>query len=216
VTDEEFDQVAAVLQHGWHGDWSAEKAEVYRLVLSGYDAERVRTVLRELLLAGTHWRPAPSELAQALERDPSEPTWAEACEIIFGTGGVLRASPPRLAAGQTYRTEGERWSARREAILERAATEHPLVAAFVAQRLEQLRLANVDDPDYGTLERRRLGEDWTEFVAINRGRDRAALAAGTRRSELGMHRFDPLKALPKLSDELADIGAGDRRNGGGG
>jgi hypothetical protein len=215
MTESEYSEVVELLRHWWHGEFPDAAAGAWWLELRDYSYDDVYVALRHWLYAGKPWRPKLAELLVLLQRDHSEPTWAEAFEIIFGDRAVLRARPPRLPAGETYAHAGERRAAERDAILGRAAGEHPLVAGFVAQHLEQLRGAKVFHEDYGFKERERLSQQWDEFVTANRGRDRQALAAGAPRGELGMHRFDPLKALPSLAQELSDVGAGERRNGGG-
>lgn len=215
MTAEQYAELVELLRHWWDGEFTDEAAGAWWIELSEFSYDEVLVALRHWLYAGRPWRPKLGELLALLVRDHSEPTWPEAFEMIFGRNAVLRARPPRLPAGQTYASEGARQAALRAAILERAALAHPMLGAFLGQNLEQLRAANVHDPDYGPVERHRLGEQWHEFVAANRGRDQAELAAGAQRSGLGMHRFDPLKALPSLSQELTEVEGGERRNGGG-
>lgn len=140
--------------------------------------------------AGSDFPPSAPNLAAAAMRDPSAPVWEEAEQIIFAF--VLKA---RTAVRKSSWEFGERDQLNREAMVERAATVHPLVQAFiVAQSLDRLRRLDLDDENYGEARRQRLREAWEQFCEAHQGREVAALAAG-RRGDLAA--FDPLTALKR-------------------
>jgi hypothetical protein len=211
MTEAEYADIVELLRGWWDGEFSDATARAWGVELLAHPAPDVYAALRERLHEGKPWRPKLPELLELLERDHSTPTWPEAFQAIFGAGGILSARPPR---GRRYGHEGERQMAERQAILDRAALSHPLIDVFVTQYIDQLRDARVFHEGYGWKERDRLGAQWTEFVATGRARHGHAIATGAPRGALGPHRVDPLRALPALADELADIEkAGKRTNG---
>ncbi len=190
----EWQQLAALLENGWRGGFDDERSAAYFVFLGRYDAVEVERALHVLVRTGKPFIPAVAEIVQAIEQDPSVPSWAEAYRMIFGARGVLCARAPAGTPVEQRRGAEER------AALDRAAESHPLLAPFVASEgVQRLRMLPVDDPDWGEVERRRLGEQWAEFLARVEGRRRRGLAveAASVRSLSGPRR------LPMLPERAA-------------
>ena len=77
MTDQEFASVAALLKHGFRGEWNDEKAGVYRVLLERYTAEQVTAAVLAIVHSGKPFLPEPGEIIAALNDDPSVPTAAE-------------------------------------------------------------------------------------------------------------------------------------------
>lgn len=195
-TDDSWLAFCGLLAEGWPGEFDKHTAASWRTLLDGLSPEQAVAGLRRLLYEGHHWRPSASEVVAAARRDPSRPTFAEAYQLIFGRGGVLRARPTATRWG----SEGERRRLQ-DAAAERAADMHPLVGGFCrAQGLDYLHALPVDDPDWGNKHRADLERAWDAHVEAHEGREVAALAAGTGRD--GLRRLDPLAALPRVARRL--------------
>lgn len=198
MTLEEWQQLAALLENGWRGGFDDERSAAYFVFLGRYDAVDVERALHVLVRDGKPFIPAVAEIVQAIEQDPSVPSWPEAYRMIFGPRGVLCARAPRGTA------PGERRRFEEQAAIDRAAGLHPLLAPFVAaEGVQRLRMLPVDDPDWGGLERRRLGERWTEFLSRVEGRRRQGLAieAASVWSLSGPRRLDPAALVAGVDDQ---------------
>lgn len=189
MTLHEWQQLAALLENGWRGGFDDERSAAYFVFLAPYEAVEVERALHVLVRDGKPFIPAVAEIVKAVEADPSVPSWAEAYRMIFGARGVLAVRAP---AGTPV---GQRRHAEERAALDRAAESHPLLAPFVAgEGVQRLRMLPVDDPDWGEVERRRLGERWAEHVSRAEGRRRQGLAveAASVRSLSGPRRLPML------------------------
>lgn len=196
-TAQEWDAFAGLLAEAWPGPFDVPSAAAYRVLLDDVAPEHAVAALRGLLYAGHRFRPSVAELLAAMRDDPSQPTWAEAYQLIYGRGGVLRAQPTATRWG----SEGERRRLQDTAAAARAADMHALIGGFCrAQGLAYLRSLRVDCPDWGTKHRADLERAWDSYVAAHEGREVAALAAGTGRD--GLRRLDPLAALGRPAREL--------------
>lgn len=192
-TDTQWDAFCALVEEAWHGEFDDHARSTWRVLLDGLAPDAAAQGLRRLLLEGHRHRPSVSVLLEAARRDPSRPTFDEAMMLLYGPGGVLRATPARAGAVVTYRHERDRRRLYDEAAIERAQGMHPLLGSFIArQGLDRLRGLQLDDPEWGDAKRRDLERAWNEHVATFDGREVAAIASG-RRDEL--ERLDPLKAL---------------------
>lgn len=195
-TTNKWDVFVAVLQRGFaaRDPFTQDDADVYRLLLDDVNPEDAIRAVRELVAEGQEFRPKPGAITARVRNDASRPTFAEAYELIFGRGGVLRAQPARKPGPQVYSSERERQQAFNDAAVERAKTMHPLVAAFVIrQGIDRLRNLPLEDPDWGDKTRRELEQAWDQHVEAFEDREVVAIAAGGRSGEL--EQLDPLKAL---------------------
>lgn len=187
------------------GTWPSQVAGWGREAIAAYVAElRARGLTADHALVAIRssestFVPSAGELRHAARRDPSQPTFAEAFQLIFGPRGALRASVSR-GGTQIYDRESDRQRAEHEAIVDRAAQFHPLIGAFIVrQGIRRLRMLPVDDPDWGEKHRRDLQAAWERHVEAFDGREVAALASG-RPDDL--HRLDPLAAIPRAPRQL--------------
>lgn len=189
-TDQQWDTFAGLLEDGWPGEFDDRRGDAYRLLLDAIEpADAVRGL--QVLLRTSRFRPSAAEIVQAVEHDPSRPTFDEAYRLIFGPRGILAARP----AVTRWADEAERRRLYNRAARDRAAELHPLVGAFVdRQGIDRLRELPVDDPDYGELRRKDLRQQWDEHVQAFAGREIHALAAGDDRQH-GLRRLDPLAAI---------------------
>jgi hypothetical protein len=191
ISPAEWDSLCLLIEEAWPYPFDDTTAKAWRVLLDDYDAGQVLEAVKACVARGMVDRPAVSALVAEIRRDASKPTWSEACTLIFGRGGVLRA---RTHVRKASWDAGERDRLNDEAAWLRAGELHPLIGAFVrSQGLDRLRSLNLEDEEWGGARRTLLAEEWETFAEANEARDVAALAAG-RRGELG--RFDPLRALP--------------------
>ena len=192
IESREWDALCLLIEEAWPGEFDDRAAKAWRLLLDGYTAMQVSDAITGLLARGGTFRPAVSEIIAEIRRDPGKPTFAEACMLIFGRGGVLRA---RTQVRKASWEAGERDRLDDEAGWQRAGELHPMVGAFVrSQGLDRLRSLRLDDPEYGAARRKQLAVEWEEFADANETRDVAGVVAGrSGRGELG--RVDPLCAL---------------------
>ena len=173
--------------------WGREGLAAYvaELEARGLSPERAISAIRA---SDAEFPPAAGRLAAKAAHDPQMPTFAEAYQLIYGRGGVLRARPHYLHPPITQADHDD--AARR-----RATEFHPSIGAFIrSQGLTRLRMLHVDDPDHGELVRKQLGEQWEQFCDANDHRDLAALSTGD------LHRFDPLAALSTRSSDPSSPG----------
>jgi len=192
MIDDEWDTLSMLLHKGfkWRQPFDDAQSDVYRVLLDGYEPDQIATALRALVARGQVFGPTPGELVALMNADPSTPTFDEACQLIYGLRGILRARP----AGSTWADEGERGRAYLQAARERAATMHPLVGAFVERvGLDRLRMLELEHEDFGERNRKDLEARWDAHCVAMEGRDVALIAAGRRGGGLG--RLDPLGAL---------------------
>lgn len=192
MTTEEWNAIELLLDKGfkWREPFGEVQSSVYRTLLDGHSCDLIVDVIRALVARGQVFGPTPGEIVALIRLDPSLPTWAEAYQLLYGRGGVMKAHPKYPPGGWTG---SELEEARDRVQLERADALHPMLGAFVrGYGLARLRMLEVDDPAFGELERKRLGEHWARFVVANEGREVASLVAGRRGS---LARFDPAEAL---------------------
>lgn len=185
------------------GSWPAQVAGWGREGIAAYVAELERRGVRPEDALGAirscdgEFPPSAGRLAALARRDPSAPSFAEAFTLIFGRGGLLSARPRGAFA-----TDCQRRQAEQQAVAQRAATLHPLIAGFArAYGVARLRQLQVDEPEYGGIVRRDLQREWEEFVAATDRRHVAALTAGGDRRD-GLRGLDPLAALGAGRREL--------------
>lgn len=187
----EWDGFCALVDEGWHGEFDDSARAAWRLLLDRHAPAAVIAALEQLVAKGLKHRPSVSEIVAAIGTDPARPSFAEAVQLIYGPGGVLRARP----AQRTWRDERERRRLTDEAATQRAAGMHPLIGAFVAaQGLDHLRATNLEDPEWGPARRAAMQREFVEFAGRVDDRQAAALAIGAPARE-GLHRFNPLAAL---------------------
>lgn len=149
--------------------------------------------------AGRDFPPSVSTVSNLAHCDPTTPTPEEACTLIYGYRGVMKA---RVPAGGNYDSEAEMLGVRDAARLDRAWELHPLLGSFCERfGVRRLAMLEVDDPELGELRRRDVREAWGRHVTAMHGRDVAAIAAGRGRRP-GLRQFDPLHSLRRPSAEL--------------
>lgn len=205
-TAEEQKSVGTALLGSWPGTittWGREGFSAYiaELEARGLTAERVLVAVRTWP-AGSDFPPSAPNLAAAARRDPGQPTFSETIRLIFGPGGVLSA---RTSDRRSSWGPGERDHADEAAMLERAASMHPLVGAFIQREgLWRLRSLNLDDEERGGIRRHELLQRWEQHLEATEGRDVVALAAPRRG---GLAKLDPLAALGL--DRPAELTEGD-------
>lgn len=191
MTPQEWTVIAGWIDEWWPGKFEQTAEDAWYVALEGFDAEAVTTGLRSLLARGGAFRPSVAEVVAQIRKDPGAPTFSEMLALVFGPGGVLSA---RTSDRRSSWGPGERERADEAAMLERAATMHPRVGAFIQREgLRRLRALNLDDQDVGGIRRHELEERWTQFLEATEDRDVAALAAPRRGG--GLARLDPLAAL---------------------
>ena len=154
---------------------------MYRLVLDRHEGDRVLFAVQALIERGSHFRPSVAEVVAAINADSGLPTWAEACRVLFGPKSIT----------------WEPW---------RQRDTHEVIDLFVAsQGLDRLQTLPLNDPDWGHVELRLLGEEYDQHVQryLERKREhRAVEALGRPRSgELGRPDW------AALSGEPPDVGA---------
>jgi hypothetical protein len=183
------------------GTWPNQIAAWGREALAAYCAEvQARGITPDAALAAIRSAGAQQkfplsvpELAGLARRDPSLPTFDEAFQLIYGSGGVLRARP--VYNGPIYDADTQRDEAARK----RMAEIHPMAASFIERYgLDHLRTLEVDDPEYGELRRRDLRERWDAHCAAME--DRAVIAIGRRD---GLRGLDPLAVLRPSAAQIA-------------
>lgn len=201
MTDQEWEVIALLLSKGWKGDYGPGEDRAYRSLLDGYDSQQIIRALRILAARGTPFLPAASEIVQAIEQDPNQPTFEEAFTALFD-GHVFRTQP----LTGTYDNEAEMLTARANHASDRAWNIHPLLGAFVDEYGPQrLRMLEVNHPEHGALVRKDLRGAWERFVEANAHRDAAMLASGRRRVLVrGPRRFDPAALMSASREESSD------------
>lgn len=176
-TDDTWRAFHSLLEEGWPGEFDTAQSNAYLVLLDDIDPVRAARAVKALLRT-SKWRPSAAEIVQACQADHRRPTFDEAFHILFE-----HAHSPLKA-----RSTGE--------AVQRAMSFHPLIARFVqVMGRDRLAYMEVFDPDYGRVRRQELRTTWAEIDETTRGRDIAAMVAGSgeRHGQLG--RFDPLRAL---------------------
>lgn len=206
----EWEPVAAAILGSWPGTitrWGTDAFTAYlgELQARGLTPERVVLAVRTWP-AGSDFPPSAPNLAAAARVDPTRPTFVEACALIYGRGGILRARPRT----STFADMADRQRAYREAQRARAATFHPLVESFAVDRygLDRLAALEIDHPEWGEKKRAELERAWDAHLVAMEGRETLALVSGRRGDGLG--RLDPLAVLEsrRPGSVAAWIGAG--------
>lgn len=160
--------------------------DTYLVFFAGVDHEELAAAVQQLAARGHRHRPKPPEILAEVRADRDQPTWPEAYELIYGSGGLVRSADPNTAAAR----------------LERA---HPVLQSFVrVQTLDRLRTLPLFDPEWGGAEHRRLEQRWERHVErcearMLEGRTLDLLEAP---SGDGPRRLDPLKAIAPPAREL--------------
>lgn len=178
--DESWAAFTAVLRHGFasRDEFTDDRETVYRLLLDKVEPAAAMRAVQEMVLAGQALLPQPGEIVSKAQADHRRPTFDEAFYVLF----------QHLYSPLKAQTTGE--------AVNRAMSFHPLIARFVqVMGRDRLAYMEVFDPDYGRVRRQELRTTWQEIDETTRGRDVAAMVAGSgeRRGQLG--RFDPLRAL---------------------
>lgn len=176
MTRDEFASGPAfILDGGWPGDFTTNDEHAYYYLLNDHPATAVMAALKAL--RHKKFRPSASEIANVLTpTTAATPTFDEMFTLLFSQRGAL-AAPGEQGTRQ------------------RLTSVHPLVAAFAErQGIQRLKELPVHDPDDGHWRRKELRDAWTAHVDAHADREIAALAAGT--GQEGLHRLDPLTALP--------------------
>jgi integrase len=153
VTDSEWAVIEQLLAEGWNQAWDQRKADAYRLLLGGYEAGEVAMAVRRIIERGTAYRPSIAEVVAAINVDAGLPTWAETYQLII----AVCWDPGRLGEA------------------------HEVVRLFVqAQGLGRLQTLPLNDPDWGHVERKRLGDEYDRFVDRYQERRREGRALEAR------------------------------------
>ncbi len=190
ISADEWATISMLIDEGWPGEFTASSATAWRVFLDEYDATQVLGALKVLVARGSTFRPSVAEVVAQIRDDPTVPTFAEACQLIFGPGGVMHA---RTKVRKVFWEIGERDRLNEIAGWERASDMHPLIGAFIEREgFSRLRDLNLEDEQYGAMRRAQLQKSWDAHCEAMRGRELAAVAQG-RRGELGS--FDPLVVL---------------------
>lgn len=189
---DEWDVFTLLVEEAWKGEWTNRKAKAYGLLLDSYEPAAVIDALRSLAGKGGPFMPTVPEIIGAIVEDVTVPTWTEAFELL----GRATHAACRRGRGSDEQIQA--------AIVERLSSQHPYLAAFAGQvGAKRLRYAPFDDPDEGKWERKRLREEWDQFVERADGRRREGrpieLDAPARRREL--------TSGPRRLDSAALIGA---------
>lgn len=198
MTDREWDALVCLIREWWPEPERFDRgaAAAYRVALEVYPPDALVVGLQLLLRRGSADRPSVAEIVQAIERDPGAPTWPEAYRLVLSALSAARDERQALA---------------------RAERMHPWVGLFIrAQGYERLRRLPLDDPDWGHVERRALGEEWQRFTEQVKDRTAAgmSLAALERPDRHALERLDPLSALPAAVRRHAGaLSAGDSDEG---
>jgi len=202
IDEDDWDALALIIEEAWPGEFDDRTSAVWRMLLADFSVDEVSAGIRARLYRGGTFRPSVAELVAEIRRDPGKPTFDEACQLIFGRHGILRA---RTDVRKGRWEPGERQRLNDEAALRRAGELHPLVGAFVrTQGLDRLRRLQLSDDEYGEARRKQLADRWDEFVDASNHRDVAMLTAGRRGERL--RRLDPLLSLsgaPSAVERLA-------------
>jgi hypothetical protein len=207
-TSDEQRTIARALLGSWPGTipgWGKDAFAAFLAELQARNltAEQVLVAVRSWP-AGSDFPPSAPNLAAAARRDPGVPTASEMITLIFGRGGVLSA---RTKIRKASWEMGERDAADQDAMRERLADMHPIVASFVDREgLERLRGLNLEDVEYGGARRRMLEQRWGEHLEAVESREVAVLTS-SRRGE--MAKLDPLAAL-HVRRPVAALNGGER------
>jgi hypothetical protein len=187
MTDEEYSVVDQLLGCGWSSPkWDQAQSDTYRLVLDGYDGDRVLLAVQRLIQRGGAFRPSIAEVVAALDAEQAAavPTWDEVYAAIWGPGGVS-------------------WTGRLDGV-------HELVALYVERRggIDGVRREEVAHPDYRGAVLQRLKQSWEELLEQVRAceREGRALEALGRSTRGELRRPDYLAALsgePGTGDQAA-------------
>lgn len=187
-------QVTQVLLGSWPSQvatWGREGIAAYvaELQARGVSAAAAIVAVRS---SSSAFPPSAGELAELARRDPDDPLWPEVQQLIFGRGGVLAA---RTQVRKGWWEPGERDALDDEEASKRAASLHPLIAAFVeSQGVERLRRLDLADPEFGEARRRTLAREWEEFCDVTERREIAAVVR--RRVGGGLRSLNPAGSLP--------------------
>jgi hypothetical protein len=183
-TEKSWDAFCSLLEHGFPGPFPEEAGDAYRALLGDYEPAEIVKALRSLIRKGGRFRPSASEIVGELTTDPTKPTFTEALSAIRQ---VVPIRPDSAA-------------------LDRAERIHPYLAAFIRSAgLDRLRQWPIDDPEYGSVERKRLKDEWDSFV--ERADERVAHGLALEQSsasQLGLRRPDFAGALPGPREETDD------------
>jgi hypothetical protein len=177
--DRDWGVIDQLLGEGWGQPWDQRKSDAYRLVLGDYEVADVAMAIRRIIERGGAYRPSIPEVVAAMNTDAGMPTAEEAVALL------IRAQ---------YRS----------GVLEGC---HEVVRAFSAT--VNVGMLPLNDPDWGHVERRRLGEQYEQFVERYKERQREgrALEALGRASRDELKRLDPLAALAR--PRLLELEGGD-------
>lgn len=204
----QWDSFTMLLREWWPEPterWTERRVIGLALGVADFSAEQAGAALRRLRDAGQKFPPRVPEIANAIHVDRSAPSWTEAHALLFDRpDGVVHA---RIPVGARPVGEDERWELKSEAMLQRAAEHHEMIAAFVAAfGPRRLAYLPINDPEYGALELERLRVQWEEFVQRADARRREGMPLLTAplhaRREIagGPRRLDPIAALRRGSE----------------
>lgn len=215
---EQWDRFVFVLREWWPEPverWTERRIMGLALGVADFSSEQVGDALRRLRDSGHKFPPRVPEIADAIKVDRSAPSWTEAHALLFDRpGGVIHARAPRRngALGEDARRQ-----LRDEAMLERAAELHPMIAAFTAaygpRRLDDVSGRIAYTADYRAIELERLREEWEDFAQRAEARRREGLPLLTapldaRRRELGPVRPDYAAAITAGTTTTTTAGSG--------
>lgn len=172
----EWQQIAAVMENAWRGDWDDARSDAYFLLLEEFDAVQVSQALRVLVRNGSPFIPAAAEIVAAIDAAGSvgSATWDECWQLVR----------------RVIKRRGRRGEAKAFDDLQAA---DPLVASWVATYgWGRLCGEEVEHPQYGPATMRRLRESFEQHVERQRDRRRHGLAieAVARRSLSGPRKVD--------------------------
>jgi hypothetical protein len=174
MTGEQWAPIEQLLANGWGSPrWTQAAASTYRAVLAGRDPEQVTLAIFRLIERGGPYRPSIAEVVASINVDAGVPMWSEAYTAIIG----ICWDPRRLDG------------------------VHEVVRLFVqAKGLNRLQTLPLNDPNWGHVEQKRLGDEYAQFVERyqERQREGRALEALGRSTRGELAKPDYLAAL---SDE---------------
>jgi len=159
MTGEQWASIEQILANGWGSPrWTQAAASTYRAVLAGRDPEQVTLAIFRLIERGGPYRPSIAEVVASINVDAGVPMWSEAYTAIIG----ICWDPRRLDG------------------------VHEVVRLFVqAKGVTRLQTLPLNDPDWGHVEQKRLGDEYAQFVEHYQerqleGRALEALGRGSR------------------------------------
>jgi hypothetical protein len=189
MTDDEWAAISLILATCWPGEFTEAAETAWRAMLGDEDPAATLIAVKTIAPTVQHgFRPSVGDVLRELRRDPDEPDFAEAFEVIYGRGGVLRQ---RTKVRKGIWDAGEREELDQLAQLDFLNDEdevHPKIRAFaLEQTLSHLRReapVRDDEDGHNGARRHRLERSWEEFSERYTLEGYRALATGRERRDL--------------------------------